>query len=158
FVVDAQLGADGGARLDVSEQLHGSEAVAWRGQLEQIPKAELSRRMEQDYVSRLFPGASLVSLDIAGRELAAPDLALHSVLDVPSYARVTADGLALPAVLPSEISGNFARTATRKTTELLPSPVQTELDMTLHLPSGVKLASAPAPEDLVGAFAGRPRF
>jgi hypothetical protein len=158
FVVDAQLNAQGAARLDVTEQLHGSEAVAWRSQLEQIPKAELSRRMEQDYVSRLFPGASLVSLDIAGRELASPDLALHYVLDVQSYARITADGLALPAVLPSEISGSFARTATRKTTELVGSPVQTELDMTLRLPNGVKLASAPAPENLLGSFAGRPRF
>jgi hypothetical protein len=64
LTVRGKLAADNSVELDVTEALHGGDAVAWRGQLEQIPKAELSRRMEQDYVARLFPGASLGSLDI----------------------------------------------------------------------------------------------
>ncbi|MEY4582816.1 MAG: hypothetical protein RL701_7519, partial [Pseudomonadota bacterium] len=158
FTVDAQLRADGAARLDVTETLHGGEAVAWRGQLEQIPKAELSKRMEQDYVARLFPGAALASLDIKGRDQAGPDLVLHYVVDVRNYARPVANGLALPDVLPSEVSANLARTATRKTTELLANPMQTEIDMVLHFPDGFVLAKPPAPQTLVGSFVGRPRF
>src|SRR6202008_2007927 len=50
FKVQVELRAQGSAKVDVVERLHGSEAVAWRSQLEQIPAAELNRRMEQDYV------------------------------------------------------------------------------------------------------------
>jgi tetratricopeptide (TPR) repeat protein len=158
FTVHAALRADGGARIDVSEALHGSEAVAWREQLEQIPQAELDHRMEQDYVARLFPGASLVSLEISGREQDQPDLVLRYVIEVKSFARPVAGGLALPSLLPSEISANFARTATRKTTELVANPVRTELNAVIDLPAGFALSGAPAPETLVGAFATRPSF
>jgi hypothetical protein len=158
FVVQVALRADGGARIDVNETLHGSEAVAWRGQLEQIPQAELDRRMEQDYVARLFPGASLAGLEITGREQDAPDLVLRYVAEVKSFARPISGGLALPTFLPSEVSSNLARTATRKTTELIASPVKTELTATIELPAGFSLSSTLAPEKLEAAFAARPSF
>jgi hypothetical protein len=158
FVVQVALRADGSARIDVNETLHGSEAVAWRGQLEQIPQAELDRRMEQDYVARLFPGASLAALEISGREQDAPELVLRYVAEVKSFARPVAGGLALPSVLPSEISSNLARTATRKTSELIASPVKTELNATIALPVGFSLSPTPQPEKLEGAFAARPSF
>jgi hypothetical protein len=158
FVVQVALRADGGARIDVNETLHGSEAVAWRGQLEQIPQAELDRRMEQDYVARLFPGASLAALEITGREQDAPDLVLRYVAEVKSFARPVSGGLALPSLLPSEISSNLARTATRKTTELIASPVKTEVSATITLPAGFALQAVPEREKLAGAFAGRPSF
>jgi tetratricopeptide (TPR) repeat protein len=158
FVVNATLAADGGAKLDVNETLHGSEAVAWRGQLEQIPQAELEHRMEQDYAARLFPGASLSKLEISGREQEKPDLTLHYVLDIRSFARQVPEGLALPAVLESEVAANLARTATRKTTELIASPLHTDVTLTIQLPNGFQLAGKPEPQNLVGAFAGRPSF
>lgn len=158
FAVTAQLTAEGAAKIEVTETLHGSEAVAWRGQLEQIPAAQLEHRMEQEYVSRLFPGASLSSLKISGREQSNPELALHYVLEVRNFARPVGDGLAIPSILPSEVSANLARTAVRKTTELIGSPLKTEVSMKLQFPSGFTLASTPAPENLTAAFAARPTF
>ncbi|HEY2733839.1 MAG TPA: hypothetical protein VGI70_07635, partial [Polyangiales bacterium] len=134
------------------------EAVAWRGQLEQIPQAELDRRMEQDYVARLFPGASLVALEITGRQQDQPDLVLRYTAEVKSFAREVSGGLALPSLLPSEISANLARTATRKTTELIASPVRTAVAATITLPDGFSLTTPPPPEKLEGAFAGKPSF
>jgi len=158
FAIGGQLNADGSARIDVTETLHGSEAVAWRSQLEQIPQAELDRRMEQDYAARLFPGASLASLEIKGRGEAVPDLTLHYVLEVKSFARPVGGGLALPAILPSEVSANLARTAVRRTTALIASPLRTEIQLDLRLPAGFALANAAAPESLTAAFAARPSF
>jgi cellulose synthase operon protein C len=158
FAIAAQLQTDGAARIDVTESLHGADAVAWRSQLEQIPQAELNRRMEQDYVSRLFPGASLVELKIEGGDTATPDLALKYVLQVRNFARPVAGGLALPSILPSEISANFARVAARKTTELIGNPLRTELDLLIQLPAGFALANPPKPETLSGDFGGTPTF
>jgi hypothetical protein len=158
FAIEAQLQTDGAARIDVTESLHGADAVAWRAQLEQIPQAELNRRMEQDYVSRLFPGASLVELKVEGGAEASPDLALRYVLQVRNFARPVAGGLAVPSILPSEISANFARVAARKTTELIGNPLRTELDLLIKLPAGFALANAPAPETLTGDFGAKPVF
>jgi hypothetical protein len=158
FAIDAQLEPDGAARIAVTESLHGADAVSWRTQIEQIPHAELNRRMEQDYVSRLFPGASLVQLKVDAGEQASPDLELRYVVQVRNFARPVAGGLALPSILPSEISANFARVAARKTTELIGNPLRTELDMLIHLPAGFALANPPAPESLTGDFGAKPLF
>lgn len=158
FAIDAKLETDGAARIDVTETLHGADAVAWRAQIEQIPKAELNRRIEQDYVSRLFPGASLDQLKVDAAEKASPDLALHYSVQVRNFARPVAGGLAVPSILPSEISANFARIAARKTTELIGNPLRTELDMLIQLPAGFALANPPAPESLTGDFGAKPLF
>jgi hypothetical protein len=158
FAIEAQLDQSGAARIDVTENLHGGDAVAWRSQLEQIPQAELNRRMEQDYVSRLFPGASLVELKIEGGDKPAADMALHYVLQVQNFARPVSGGLALPSILPSEISANYARVSARKTTELIGNPLKTELDMLIKLPAGFALANPPAPENVQGDFGAKPMF
>lgn len=158
FKVRVELRAQGSAKVEVTEKLHGSEAVAWRSQLEQIPQAELNRRMEQDYVARLFPNASLTSLEFKGREQDQPDLELHYVAEIGNFARTVSGGLSLPAVLPSELASNYARNAARKTTELIPSPVRTTVEVSVALPAGI---AAPAPLPAVSLSAklpGNPSF
>jgi cellulose synthase operon protein C len=158
FKVQVSLRAEGSAKVDVVETLHGGEAVAWRAQLEQIPVAELNRRMEQDYVARMFPTASLVSLEITGREQDKPELQLHYVAEVGSMARPVAGGLALSAVLPSELAGSYARTATRKTTELIANPVRTKVEVAVTLPPGIAAPAALAPVTLSAKLPGNPSF
>jgi hypothetical protein len=158
FKVQVSLRAQGSAKVDVVETLHGGEAVAWRAQLEQIPEAELNRRMEQDYVARLFPSASLSSLEISGREQNVPELTLHYVAEVGSMARPVAGGLALSALLPSELAANYARTATRKTSELIPSPVRTKVEVAVTLPAGIAAPAALAPVALAAKLPGNPSF
>jgi hypothetical protein len=158
FKVHVELRAQGSAKVDVVEKLHGSEAVAWRSQLEQIPAAELNRRMEQDYVARLFPNASLTTLEITGREQDQPDLQLHYVAEVGSFARSVSGGLSLPALLPSELAANYARNAARKTTELIPSPVRTTVEVSVALPSGIAAPAPLSPVSLSAKLPGNPSF
>jgi hypothetical protein len=158
FAVKVALRAAGSARVDVVETLRGSDAVGWRAQLEQIPEAELNRRIEQDYVARLFPSASLVSLEISGREQSEPELRLHYVAEVSSLGRQVTGGLALAPLLPSELAANYARTAGRKTTELIPSPVRTTLEVSVTLPEGFAPPAASAPVSLAGKLPGQPSF
>ncbi|HEX7476575.1 MAG TPA: DUF3857 domain-containing protein [Polyangiales bacterium] len=158
FSLEVSLHADGSAHIDALEALHGSEAISWRTQLEKIPAPELRRRFEQDYVSRLFPGARLSSLQVTGREQNQPDLSLAYAIEVQSFGRRVEGGLALPPILSTELSSSFARTASRKTTELIPTPVHSQLIVRIHLPAGAK-APAPTPAiALTAAFAGRPSF
>jgi tetratricopeptide (TPR) repeat protein len=158
FKLQVALRAQGSARVDVVETLHGSEAVAWRAQLEQIPEAELERKIEQDYVARLLPSASLVSLEITGREQDKPDLKLHYVAEVGSLARPLADGLALSALIPSELAGSYARNAARKTTELIPSAVRTTVEVSVALPAGIAAPAAISPVSLSAKLPGNPSF
>ncbi|HKP62783.1 MAG TPA: hypothetical protein VJV78_38870, partial [Polyangiales bacterium] len=158
FKVQVTLRAQGSAKVDVVETVRGAEAVGWRSQLEQIPEAELNRRMEQDYVARLFPSASLVSLEITGREQNVPELSLHYVAEVGSMARPVGGGLALSALLPSELAANYARTAARKTTELIAAPVRTKVEVAVTLPPGVAAPAALAPIALSAKLPGNPSF
>lgn len=158
FAVKVALRKEGSARVDVVETLRGSEAVGWRAQLEQIPAAELERRIEQDYVARLFPGASLVSLEIVGREQQQPELSLHYVAEVSGLGRPTGNGLSLAPVLPSELAANFARSAARKTTELIPSPVRTIVELTVALPAGFAPPASTPAVSLVGKLPNEPSF
>jgi tetratricopeptide (TPR) repeat protein len=158
FKVQVALRKEGAAKVDVIEKLRGSDAVAWRAQLEQIPAAELERRIEQDYVARLFPNASLTSLEITGREQGAPELQLHYVAEVGSFARAVPGGLSLPAILPSELASNYARNAVRKTTELIPGAVRTSVEVSVTLPAGIG-APAPVPQVALSAkLPGNPTF
>jgi hypothetical protein len=138
--------------------LHGTEAIGWRAQLEQIPAAELERRIEQDYVARLFPSASLVSLEIEGREESSPDLTLRYVAEVGSLARQVGGGLSLSSILPSELAANYARAAVRKTTELIPSPVRTKVEVSVSLPAGIAAPAPISPVSLSAKLPGNPSF
>ncbi len=158
FDLKVTLHADGSAHIDALESLHGSEAVSWRSQLEQIPAAELHRRFEQDYVSRLFPGATLTGLQITGREQTLADMSLAYSLDVASFGRRVDGGVALPALLSTELAASFARTATRKTTELIPTPVHNALFARIQLPAGAKPPVLGPAVSITGAVPGRPSF
>lgn len=141
--VELSLRADGSAHIDVLETVYGSDAIAWRGQLEQIPAAELERRFEQDYVARLFPGAVLGSLQVTGREQDKPALSLAYAVEVASYGRRVSNGLALPVLLSTDLAQNFARSATRTTTELLSSSVKNKVSAHIKLPAGARLSALP---------------
>ncbi len=158
FLLQVNLHADGSAHLDATELVHGTDAVSWRQQLEEIPVAELKRRFAQDYVTRLFPGATLTSLEITGREQDRPDLTLSYSLDIASFGRRVGDAIALPPLLASELASSFARTASRQTTELVPGSVHNQLIMHIKLPASASRPPLAAPIALRAAFGARPSF
>jgi hypothetical protein len=156
--LEVELSAEGSAHVQVMETVHGTGAVGWRGQLESIPAAELERRFEDDYVARLVPGAQLTKLEIEGREHAAEAIVLRYRFDVDVLGRKVPQGWALPALFASQLAANFARVSTRTTTELLAAPLDTALEIRLHLPPGQRAVALPAAASFGPAGGSTGRF
>lgn len=156
--IDVALNASGGADVTFVETVRGGGAIGWRNQLESIPQAELERRFEEEYAGRLVPGAQLVSLEVQGREQDSDTLQLKMKIQVASFGRRVEGGLALPALLTSQLSATYARNATRTTTQLIGSPVLTRVVVRVHVPKGVKLPAPPGKVALQAKIPGQPSF
>lgn len=102
--VDVQL-ADGGARLEVTEEFHGAGAVAWRSQLEQVPEAELPRMFREAYVPRVFAGAEVESFALEGVQDPNGPVVLRYVASVPGFGRRAGDSVLLPPIFPTAPAG-----------------------------------------------------
>lgn len=139
----AVLAADGSARVTVIESFRGAGAIQWRGDLEGIAAALLEQRFEEGYVSRLMPGASLVSLRITGQDNADEPLALRYTFDVPALGRRQGGHFIVPGLFPSNLSPTFARLATRTTAQLMTTATAVDVRLRIQTPDGT-----PAPEDL----------
>ena len=141
--LDVRVATDGSARIDVVETVQGSGAVSWRSDLEATPEAELQKRFEKDYVARLFPGATLASLKIEGREQQSATLRLNYSFDVEVFGRRVKEGWALPALLPSELAASYARVGERSFDQLLGSPVDLGATFRITLPAGARFTTVP---------------
>jgi hypothetical protein len=156
--IDVQLNAGGGADIKFVETVRGGGAIGWRNQLESIPEAELEHRFEEEYAARLVPGAQLVALEIEGREQDSDTLRVAMTMQVASFGRRVEGGIAMPALLTSQLSATFARNASRTTTQLITSPVYTHVAVRLHGPKGVKMPAAPGKVALQASIPGQPSF
>jgi hypothetical protein len=156
--LDVTVAQDGGARVSAVETLRGAGAVAWRGQLESVPAAELNRRFGEEYVARLVPGAHLTSLKITGREQDAETIKLEYGFDLGALGRRVGASWALPPLLASRLSQSYAQVAQRTTDQLVPTPAEMEIVLRIHLPKGASRPAASEPVALQAAIPGRPRF
>lgn len=130
--VDVRLGNESTARIDVVETLRGAGAIAWRGQLENIPAAELERRFEEGYVARLVPGAVLAALEIRGRENAEEPLELRYSFDVRGFGRHVGGRWILAPLFPTQLQAAFASRAARTLPELVGTPIERVLTIRYH--------------------------
>jgi tetratricopeptide (TPR) repeat protein len=158
LVFDIRMQKDGGAHVDAVETVYGSGAVSWRGELESVPDAELEQRFEAEYVARLFPGAQLAAVNIDDRTARKDSLALSYSFDVATLGRQVSAGWALPAMLPARLAANYAQLARRSTAELIPSPLEMNVVLRIHLPEGASRPQLAAPVELEAKVPGRPRF
>lgn len=156
--LDVTLTEGGGAQLAFVETVRGGAAIGWRNQLESIPEAELERRFEAEYAGRLVPGAHLTALEITGREQDSDTLRIAMTMEVARFGRRLPGGVALPALLSSELGAAYARLATRTTTQLVPNPVYTHVVLRVRAPKGAKLPAAPKAVALQAKVPGRPSF
>lgn len=139
----AVLASDGSARVTVVESFRGAGAIQWRGDLEGIAAALLEQRFEEGYVSRLMPGASLVSLRITGQDDADEPLSLRYTFDVPAFGRRQGGRFIVPGLFPSNLSPTFARLSRRTTPLLMTSATAVDVRIRVQAPEGT-----PAPDDL----------
>jgi tetratricopeptide (TPR) repeat protein len=158
LALDITLGKDGSAHVEAVETLRGTGAVSWRGQLQSIPAPELGQRFEEEYLARLLPGARLDKLHISGREQQAETLQLQYTFDLSVLGRRTGDAWALPSMLASHLSQNYAQLDQRTTALLVPMPLDVEITLRVHLPKGTTRPNTPGPVHLEAAIDGRPRF
>jgi hypothetical protein len=154
--LDVELGDNGGATIKAREVLYGSGAVGWRSELRSIPSAELEHRFEEEYVARVLPGARLTSLEISGREQQAASIQLAYTVEVSNFGRRIGQRWALPPLMRANLGQNYAQLSERTTDELIPSPLEFEVTIRIHLPSGATLSSAPEPVELQAALSGLP--
>lgn len=148
-VADVHLGVDGQARVDVTETFRGSGAIGWRGQLEEIPAAELQRRFEQGYVARLVPGAELTSIDILDEEKPDQPLVVKYAFTVGDLGRRAAGHWLIPGLFPLQLGGTFASRASRTTTQLIAGDTDEHITIRFHA-ADAALPTAPAPISLSG--------
>jgi len=141
--LDVAMQADGSATVDIVEQVRGASAVSWRGQLEAIPEVELERRFEEQYVSRLLPGARLAELSIEGGERKAGPLTFRYTVDLDVLGRQVSGGWALPSMLGSQLATNYARVPVRTTTQLVASALDTDVTLRISFPENARRPEAP---------------
>jgi hypothetical protein len=156
--IDVEMKEGGGAQIKFVETVRGGGAIGWRNQLESIPQAELNHRFEEEYAARLVPGAQLSTLEIDGREQDSDTLRIAMTMHVASFGRRVEGGIALPALLTSQLSSTYARAATRTTTQLIANPVLTRVAVRVHTPASMKLPAPPGKVALQAKVPGSPSF
>ena len=147
--VTADVAPDGSAQVEVVETFQGTGAIQWRNDLEGIPEAVLEQRFEEAYVARMLNGASLESLRITGRENPEEPLVLRYAARVPALAREQGDARVLPGLFPSVLGPRFARTDTRRTTQVVGPPLNQDVVLRVTTPNGAP-ATAMQPVELEG--------
>ncbi|MGE0784056.1 MAG: DUF3857 domain-containing protein [Sandaracinaceae bacterium] len=155
--VELELRGDGGARLEITETFRGSGAVLWRNQLEEIPDAELEPQFESAYVANLLPSAQLSRLVVTGREDPEAPLVLRYDLDVAQLARPSRGSLALPPIYRARLGPQYARVASRTTTQLVGEGLALDVEIHVRAPDGgqVRAGSSPTRIDGPGGSAVR---
>jgi hypothetical protein len=156
--LDITLAKDGSAGVKVVETVRGAGAVSWRSQLESVPAAELDHRFGEDYVARLLPGARLTSLRITGREQQADAIKLEYSFALGALGRPAGDGWALPAMLQTHLAQNYAQLDQRTIDELIPSALEMEVVLKIHLPQGAPRPTLGEPVQLQAAVPGHPAY
>jgi tetratricopeptide (TPR) repeat protein len=144
------LRSDGSAEAEVRETFRGAGAVSWREDLEGVPAAVLEQRFEEAYVSRLVPGARLLSLRISGREEREEPLVFEYRFEVGSIGRRQGREWIVPGIFPTALAPSFAHAATRETPELVAPSVDIDLQIRWNLPDGSPPPRAPEARNLEG--------
>ncbi|MEO0325918.1 MAG: hypothetical protein AAF447_23410, partial [Myxococcota bacterium] len=148
-----RVDARGDGMLRAVERYRGAAAINWRNDLDGVPAAVLDARFEEAYVARLFSGARMRSLRIAGREDPDAALVFRYDADVPQLARPSAGGMALTPLLPEALTARFAQAAERETTLIVAPPLDREV--VVRVEDGAGAGSSLAPVTVEGPGGAR---
>ncbi len=140
---EIKLDSKGNAALKVQERLHGINAFQWRESLSKLPTHERRERIEEMYIARMYPGASLQALRLRNLKSRTKPFVLEYQIEMPSVGRKRASGWAYRDVLPLRLKERFAQMPQRKSTQLLFPPLHSDVQITWQIPQGAKVAELP---------------
>ncbi|MEM1414844.1 MAG: hypothetical protein AAGH15_08080 [Myxococcota bacterium] len=147
-----QLDPRGDGVVRTVERFRGAAAINWRNDLEAVPEAMLDQRFEEAYVARLFNGARMTTLRIAGQEDAEAELVFRYEALVPQLARPRGRGMALAPLVPSSLSARFAQLPERTTTMIVAPPLEREVVVRVQ---DTVLSELPEPVSIEGPGGAR---
>lgn len=156
--LDVELTRAGGARLEVVETFHGTGAVLWREQLEEVPDADLQQRFESAYVASLVPGGRLTRLAISGREDPEQPLVLRYEVETEALARRARGDLVVAPLYRARLGPQLAPVASRTTAQLVAAGQALDVELRVRAPEGSSIASAPRDVTIEGPHGARVRI
>jgi len=134
--VQLTLASDGSARGEVAERYRGFTAVQQRDSLESVPAAVLEQRFEEAYLSQVVRGARLTSLTVNGDRTREGPVDVRYGFQVERLGRQVGDRLRVPGLFPAGLAPVWAAAADRSTTELIPVPIDAEVELRITPPPG----------------------
>jgi tetratricopeptide (TPR) repeat protein len=135
----AELQPDGGAKVDVVEDLSGWPAVEWYELLDHMGKdrQKLRQEFEQRWLGQQFPGAQLDTLSVDTADGAAK---VSYSFTLSGMARRQGSVLELrPSFFQSQPGRRFGTEPQRKTALMLGFDIPVDLDAEIVLPAGAKV-------------------
>ena len=143
----ADVRDDGSAQLDVTLTFDGSRAIAWRTALDQVPQARLYDFVERELLAPSFDGAHVRELSTGGSDALDKPLVMHLRIEVPQFAKPTAEGLSIrPPFAPT--LAQLAALPTRRTVLLRRASWRAEVRIHVVLPASIKMPIAPPRAEL----------
>jgi hypothetical protein len=144
--IDAMLGTEGGAQLDVRVETSGALASEWRQRYHAkgTRKERISRDLANDFSGiELVAGPTAIEMNDL-EDIEAP-VKLHARGKTTSFGRREGPDLSLGIAPMGKIVPAFASLSTRK--QDLRLSVQSTLDdeLVVHLPAGLRVKSVPEP-------------
>ena len=116
YAIDVEMGAGGAARVRVAESHAGATASVWRRTFRQVPEAELGRLMRENYVGRLFPGATVQDFVVENAAAREEALRMGFVADVPRFGRPAGNAVLVPNLFATDLARALAQRPARETT------------------------------------------
>jgi hypothetical protein len=142
FEGTGKLEPNGALTLDLVERFNGKLAMALRGGLAQLPERQVRDAVESNLLGRTLQGARLDKYEIVDRDDLDAPLVVKMRVRVDRFAQVQAGGLMITPPFVLELSGLTALPS-RQTPLLLGETVHREVDLTIQLPKGARLAVPP---------------
>jgi len=153
--VEVAFAPDGSARGVVAERYEGHAAVQQRDSLESVPAAVLEQRFEEAYLAQVIRGAQLRSLVVNGDRSRARPVDVRYEFAVARLGRRAGGTQRVPGLFPSQLAPAWAPAASRTTTELVPVPVENDVEVRIRPPAGTPLPDPRPPVDLEGPHGAR---
>jgi len=137
----AQLEADGGARVAVTERLSGWPAVEWSELLDRAGKDRnrLRQDFEQNWLGHHFPGAQLDTLQVEPGTDSTGAQVSYTFKSARMAARQDGVLRLRPIFFQAQPGRRYGTEPQRKTTLMLGYDIPLDLDAEITLPSGAKV-------------------
>lgn len=140
-VLRAQLEADGGARVAVTERLSGWPAVEWRELLDRAgnDRNRLRQDFEQRWLGHHFPGAQLDTLEVEPGSDSVGTQVSYTFKSARMAARQGGVLRLRPIFFQAQPGRRYGNEPQRKTTLMLGYEIPLDLDAEIALPSGANV-------------------